>query len=158
MEPKLNTEISRFRIGDYELDADRHYSRDNHMWVVAIKPTRVRCGFDPLGSETSGDIVAVSFEPVGSKLRRGEPFGQLEAAKFVGPLVAPVSGTIARHNSEVLANPSSINTHPLDSWLIELESISMEADLATLLHGREALDQWFTSEIERFLSQGMIAQ
>ncbi len=157
----MSDETNSFRVGDYTLDAARYYSREGHMWVLPGRPrqaTRASVGFDPLGSETSGDIVAVSFEPVGSKLKRGEPFGQLEAAKFVGPLLAPISGTIAAHNPEVLSNPPSINTHPLDSWLIELDSMSMDAELAALVHGREAVGRWFGGEVERFLSQGMIAE
>ena len=158
----MTNEINGFRVGNYTLDADRYYSRENHLWVRPTEPseraTRARVGFDPLGSETSGDIVAVSFEPVGSKLTRGEPFGQLEAAKFVGPLIAPISGTIASHNADVLSNPQLINVQPLDSWLVEFDSMSMNAELATLLHGREAVEQWFSSELHRFLSKGMIAE
>ena len=158
----MTIETDLFRVGDYELDADRYYCRESHLWVRPSQgsgpATRARVGFDPLGSETSGDIVAVSFEPVGSKLTRGEPFGQIEAAKFVGPLIAPISGTIASHNSDVLASPPSINTNPLDSWLIELDSISLAVELPELLHGREAIADWFRAELERFLSKGMIAQ
>ena len=91
-------------------------------------------------------------------MSRGEPFGQLEAAKFVGPLISPVSGTIAGHNPEVLANPSVINTQPLESWLIELDSMSLNSDLGDLVHGREAVGRWFRDELQRFLSQGMIAE
>lgn len=157
----MSDETSSFRVGDYTLDASRYYSRDSHLWVSPDPrqpATRATIGFDPLGSETTGDIVAISFEPVGSKLRRGEPFGQLEAAKFVGPLISPISGTIAGHNRAVLTDPSSINARPLESWLIELDSLSLDSDLAALVHGRDEVGRWFGDEVERFLSQGMIAE
>ena len=79
-------------VNGYRLAADRYYDRETHLWVDIGASAAVRCGFDPLGSETSGDIVAVSFEPVGARVERGEAFGSLEAAKFVGPMIAPLSG------------------------------------------------------------------
>lgn len=156
------TETKIVRIGDYTLDAARHYSSDSHMWVALdggeLPATRARIGFDPLGSETSGDIVAVSFEPVGSKVKAGEAFGQIEAAKFVGPLLAPVSGTIASHNADVLAHPPAINDRPLDAWLIEVDSTGLEAELSELVHGADALTGWFREELKKFTAKGMIAQ
>ena len=47
-----------------------------------------RIGMDALGIETSGTLAELSFVPVGTELTAGRPFGQLEAAKFVGPLVS----------------------------------------------------------------------
>ncbi len=58
----------------------------------------------------------------------------------------------------MLSNPSLINSRPLDSWLIELDSLSLDSDLADLLHGREAVSRWIRGELERFHSQGMIAE
>ncbi len=145
-------------VGPYRLPEDRYYDTETHLWVRIERPKRARCGFDPLGSESCGDIVAVSFEPVGAKVRKGEAFGQLEAAKFVGPLIAPISGTIAGHNPHVLANPGLLNSAPLASWLIEVESLSIENDVAGYLHDAERIRPWFEAEVRRFKEQGMVAE
>ena len=152
-----------FAVGDYWLSADRYYDASTHLWVqprdAAPGPQLpARCGLDPLGSDTTGDIVAVSFEPVGTRVERGEPFGSLEAAKFVGPLTAPVSGTIAAHNPAVLANPGLINRDPLEHWLVEIEGEGPEEELARLLRDPAAVRDWFEREIERFRQQGTIAE
>lgn len=143
---------------DVQLPEDRYYDPETHLWIRIERPKRARCGFDPLGSETCGDIVAVSFEPVGAKVPKGEAFGHLEAAKFVGPLIAPISGTVAGHNSALLANPGLLNSEPLASWLVEFESLSLEADVARMLHDPVRVRAWYEAEIRRFKEQGMIAE
>ena len=145
-----------FAVDGYRLAADRYYDRDTHLWVEIAG--EARCGFDPLGSETAGDVVALSFEPVGTEVARGGAFGSLEAAKFVGPLIAPVSGTIKAHNPAVLANPGLVNQDPLEHWLIALEPGRAGEELPLLLRDRDLVRSWFRGEIERFRQQGMVAE
>lgn len=130
---------------------------DSHIWVLP-GPAGARCGFDRLGVETSGDIVAVSFEAVGTRVERGEAFGSIEAAKFVGPLIAPVSGVLTAHNEEVLTHPTLLHDDPARHWLIELELADGERELALLRHGEETVRPWLESESARFKQQGMIAE
>lgn len=151
------TEPTHITIGPYRLATGRYYDRETHLWVDPRTPGRLRCGLDPLGSETSGDIVALSFEPPGVRVERGAAFGSLEAAKFVGPLIAPVSGRLCTHNEAVLADPARVNRDPLGSWLVEIEPDRAEEELALLLHGPERLRSWFEAEIERFRDEGMLA-
>ena len=157
-----------FTVDGYQLAADRYYDEATHLWVEtsvpgatvsgATAPGAARCGFDPLGSETSGDIVAVSFEPEGTAVGRGGAFGSLEAAKFVGPLIAPLSGTIRSHNPDVLAHPGLVNRDPLAHWLIEMDLARPYEELPLLLHDRDRVRVWFEREIERFKHQGAVAQ
>lgn len=144
-------------VNGYRLAAGRHYDRETHLWVEVLASGAARCGFDPLGSETSGDIVAVAFEPVGQNVERGEAFGSLEAAKFVGPLIAPLSGTIRAHNDALIARPGLLNQDPLAHWLIEIEPDRLEDELPLLLHDAGELRVWFEREIERFKQDGMVA-
>ena len=76
-------------VAGFPLALDRRYQAETHMWVLPTDPGRARIGMDPLGIETSGTLAQLSFVPVGTQLTAGRPFGQLEAAKFVGPLVSP---------------------------------------------------------------------
>lgn len=145
-------------VNGFRLAAGRHYDRETHLWVKVGAEGAARCGFDTLGSETSGDIVAVSFEPVGKAIERGEAFGSLEAAKFVGPLIAPLSGTIRAHNAEVIARPGLLNHDPLAHWLVEIEPDRLDDELPLLLGDSGELRVWFEREIERFQKEGMVAQ
>ena len=145
-------------VGGYQLAAGRHYDRETHLWAEISDTGAVRCGFDPLGSETSGDVVAVSFEPVGTRVERGEAFGSLEAAKFVGPLIAPLSGTVRAHNDAVIVRPGLLNQEPMTHWLIEIEPDRIDGELPLLVHDAAEVRAWFEGEVERFQQQGMVAQ
>ncbi len=134
-----------------EVRGDLYYDTETHVW---LEPTTGRIGLDPLGAETSGDIVALSFVAPGTHVRRGEAFGSLEAAKFVGPLIAPVSGTIRGHNAAVLARPGAINREPFGAWLVELVP-DAPAELAELLTGDEVAT-WFEAERARYRQKGML--
>jgi glycine cleavage system H protein len=147
-----------FDVGSHRLAAPYHYDAATHLWLDMQTEDEALCGFDPLGSETVGDIVALSFESVGADIRRGRAFGSLEAAKFVGPLNAPISGRITAHNANVLARPGLVNQAPLEHWLIRLELTDAARELPLLIHGRERVSAWFESEQKRFKQKGMIAE
>jgi glycine cleavage system H protein len=147
-----------FEVGGYRLRADRYYDTERHLWVE-LQPGSglARVGFDPLGRETSGDIVEVSLGEVGERVRRGETFGNIEAAKFVGPLQAPVSGVVRGRNEEVLSRPGVLNDDPNAAWLVELD-MADSSELSSLLTGEDQLRTWFAAEIERFKQQGAVAE
>jgi glycine cleavage system H protein len=147
-----------FEVGGYRLRADRYYDAERHLWVELQPGARlVRVGFDPLGRETSGDIVEISLGAVGVHVNRGDPFGNVEAAKFVGPLQAPVSGVVRERNAQVLSRPGALNEDPNGAWLVELE-LTDSSELSHLLTGEDRLRPWFAAEIERFKQQGAVAE
>jgi glycine cleavage system H protein len=142
-----------FTVAGYQLAEDRRYDPDTNLWVDPDG----RVGYDPLGAQSTGDIVAISFVPVGTRVARGDALATVEAAKFVGPLPAPVGGTVRACNEQVLVAPGSINADPLGIWLVELDEID-QADLDRLLHGEEAVAPWFAAAVERFKELGALAE
>lgn len=146
-----------FDVAGYELVADRRYDPDTHMWVDLDGQGLALIGLDPLGRETSGDVVALSLREPGTAVRRGEPFGDLEAAKFVGPLITPLSGTIVACNESVLYEPGILNVDPASNWLVALEGFDA-AELDGMLRGESEVAPWFAGEVERFRTQGAIAE
>lgn len=147
----------RISVGSYELEAGRCYDRETHLWIEQQSDGRVRCGFDPLGAETSGDIVAVSFEPLGNMVERGGSFGSLEAAKFVGPLLTPVSGTLEAYNDDVLANPALLNADPQGQWMVEIAPDALDRERALLLCDEDEIREWFLNERKKLEQEGMLA-
>ena len=147
-----------FNVAGYELVADRRYDPETHMWVdLDSDARRAYIGLDPLGRETSGDVVALSLLDPGIALRRGESFGNLEAAKFVGPLITPLSGTIVACNETVLAEPGILNVDAAKHWLVALDVLD-PAELDGMLRGESEVADWFAAEVERFRTNGAIAE
>ncbi|MGP8163798.1 MAG: glycine cleavage system protein H [Acidimicrobiales bacterium] len=146
-------------VAGFPLALDRRYHAETHMWVLATEPGRVRIGMDAVGIETSGTLAQLSFVPVGSELAAGQPFGQLEAAKFVGPLVSPVSGVVAEVNDEVVADAGLAARDPYGAgWLIEASLGDAAAELPGLLADPAEITAWFAAKVARYRLEGVIAQ
>ncbi len=146
-------------VKGFPLALDRRYHPGTHMWVRQTAPGRARIGMDPLGVETSGTLAQLSFLAVGSELAAGRPFGQLEAAKFVGPLVSPVSGTVLAVNEAVAGDPGLAERDPFgDGWLIEAALSDADGELPTLLGDPDEITQWFSATVEDYRLKGVIAE
>ena len=146
------------QVAGYRLDAGRYYDANSHLWVetgVGADPAHI--GFDPLGRETTGDVVEVSFVAAGTAVRRGDAFGTIEAAKYVGPLEAPVSLVVHTGNQQVLDRPGLLNEDPNQAWLVAV-ALADDSELAQLLTGEERLRPWFAAEVERYRRQGAVAE
>ncbi|HET8979306.1 MAG TPA: hypothetical protein VFN87_14175 [Solirubrobacteraceae bacterium] len=146
-----------FTVAGYTLDPELAYDPVANLWVALLDDGRARIGYDPLGAETTGDVVAISPAPAGARRARGESLATVEAAKFVGPLPAPVGGVIAAANPAVIAQPGSVNADPFGAWLVELHKID-EGDLVHLMRGEDEIGTWFAAAVERFRRQGAIAE
>jgi glycine cleavage system H protein len=109
--------------------------------------------------ETAGTLAQLAFLPAGEVVRRGQAFGSLEAAKFVGPLSSPLSGTVLAHNEAVIADPSLVERDPFgEGWLVELEPADPGGELPLLVEGEERLAPWFAAEVEDYRLKGVLAE
>ncbi|HEY2026225.1 MAG TPA: glycine cleavage system protein GcvH, partial [Gemmatimonadaceae bacterium] len=68
-----------------------------------------------------GDIVFVELPKVGTKFKKHDVFGTIEAVKAVSELFAPVSGEVVAVNERLDAEPALVNSDPYgDGWMIRL--------------------------------------
>jgi len=145
-------------VAGFAVALDRAYDGSGHFWISMIGPDRARIGMDALGVETSGTLAQLAFLAVGEQLKRGEAFGSLEAAKFVGPLVSPVSGTVVATNDAVVADPALVERDPYGAgWLVELE-LDDPAEVRDLISGTEVVPVWFAGEVEDYRMKGVLAE
>lgn len=147
------TEVAGFGVA-----LDRAYDPAGHFWVTMVAPNRARIGLDALGVETSGTIAQLAFLAVGEQLKRGEAFGSLEAAKFVGPLNSPLSGTVAATNDAVVADPALVERDPYGAgWLVEVD-IADPGEIGELISGAHPIRVWFEAEVEDYRMKGVLAE
>lgn len=135
---------------------DRYYLDEHHMWAKLASDNRVVVGIDTLGLESLGDLAYVSLEKVGTEIKAGDSIGAIEAAKMTGDLISPVSGTIVKTNSEIVADPSIVNNDPYEAgWMVEIETQNWEVDNKALVSG-EGIPAWVSAEIDRYRLEGWI--
>lgn len=150
--------IETHDVKGFTVALDRHYDAERHLWVQATGDGRARVGMDPLGVETAGDLVQLALEPPGLALARGQAFGSMEAAKFVGPLEMPVSGVVVEVNAAAAADPGLVQRDPLGAgWLVVVE-LADDAELDGLLAGADAVLPWFSERVAAYRLKGMIAE
>jgi len=146
-------------VAGFPLALDRRYDAASHMWVLLTGPGRARIGMDALGIETSGTLAQLSFVPAWTELTVGRPFGQLEAAKFVGPLVSPVSGIVLAVNEEVIRDAGLAERDPYgEGWLIEAGLDEEVDEMPGLLADPVEITAWFSAKIAQYRLQGVIAE
>ena len=82
----------------------------------------VRIGLTDYGQRNIGDIIYLEISPAGTTVRQGGRCGSIESGKWVGNLLAPVSGVIVETNREVEADPRQVNDDPFGrGWLYRME-------------------------------------
>ena len=73
-----------------------------------------------------GDIIFFENPELGSVVKMGDIFGEIEAVKTVSELYAPISGKIVSINDQIENNPEIINSDPYgEGWLIKISPLDI---------------------------------
>ena len=104
-----------------EFPEDLGYTKE-HEWVRDEGGGRVRVGITDYAQDALGDVVYVDIPEVGTEVRGGEPFGEVESTKSVSDVYSPVSGRVVEKNGLLEDTPELVNGQPYgDGWLVVLE-------------------------------------
>ncbi|HSL25971.1 MAG TPA: glycine cleavage system protein H [Acidimicrobiia bacterium] len=149
--------MSETKILGFTIRTDLAYDLDHHLWIDAGS-VPVRVGMDPLGVETAGTLSQLLLRPPGVEASQGDAVGSLEAEKFVGPVVTPLSGLVTTVNEKVMADPGLVGRDPYgEGWLYELRPTRPD-ELARLLSGEPAVVAAFEERIRRYRLEGVLAE
>lgn len=102
---------------------DRRYV-DSHEWVKKVGG-RCRVGITAFAVEHLSDLTYLSLPAVGTVLKRGERFGEIESVKAVSELFAPVGGKVVAVNGALADKVESLGADPWEAgWMIELDGVN----------------------------------
>jgi len=111
-----------FMMGQFEarFPTDRRYAK-NHMWAKE-RGGAFRFGFSMYAVRLLQDVYFLDWSvDAGSGLRERQQIGSIESSKAESDLYAPIAGTLAQFNPELLSDPSMINVDPYgEGWLFEI--------------------------------------
>lgn len=151
-------DMSDRMVSGFAVPTGLAYDLDHHMWARLLESGNVRIGMDALGLETCGTLAQLAFES-GTELHRGESFGTLEAEKFVGPLVTPLSGRVATVNDAALGDPGLVERDPYgDGWFIEIEPTNLDEEHALLAHDDVDIVERFEEKVRQYRIEGVLAE
>jgi glycine cleavage system H protein len=120
-----------FMMGKFpaRLPCDRRYAR-NHMWCSP--GDQMRFGFTAYAVRLMQDVYFLDWQVnPGDDLPLLGQIGHIETSKAVADLFAPIAGQMAAFNTELLKDPTPINTDCYGAgWLFEMigdDGSTMEA-------------------------------
>lgn len=136
------------KVREYNLPDDLHY-HEEHTWIRVEDDGKVRVGLNDFAQAAAGDITYVDLPFEGDDVEVGETCGKIQSSKWVGKLVAPVSGEIAAINEELENDATLINQDCYgEGWIILIEPSNLDEELGQLMKG-EAAAAWLEKEIEQ---------
>lgn len=135
------------KVREYNLPDDLYYHSE-HTWV-RVDGNKARVGLNDFAQAAAGDITYVDLPFEGDEVEAGETCGKIQSSKWVGKLVAPISGEITQVNSELENDATLVNKDCYgEGWFIEIEASNLEEDLGNLMKGSDAA-VWLESEIQK---------
>jgi glycine cleavage system H protein len=104
-----------------EFPDDLRYTKE-HEWARDDGSRRIRVGISDFAQDALGDVVYVDVPEVGTQVRAGEPFGEVESTKSVSDVYSPVTGTVVERNAELEEHPDLVNSDPYGAgWIVSIE-------------------------------------
>ena len=133
-------------IKGYNMPDELYYHKD-HSWA-RVDGSKVTVGMNDFFQQEAGDIVFVDLPEEEDDVSQGETCGKIQSRKWIGKLVAPVSGEIVEINEDLEEDTSLINTDPYGKgWILVIEASDLDSELGKLMQG-EALVGFIEQEIK----------
>jgi glycine cleavage system H protein len=99
---------------------DLRFTKD-HEWA-RLEGNRVRMGITDYAQDALGDVVFVQLPDPGATFGEGETLSEVESTKSVSDIYAPLSGTVAEVNTELVDSPQRLNEDPYgEGWICVIE-------------------------------------
>ena len=137
-------------IKGYNMPEELYY-HEEHSWAK-VEGAKVTVGMTDMFQKEAGDIVFVDLPEEEDEVSQGETCGKIQSRKWIGKLVAPVSGEITEINEEMEEDTALINTDPYgDGWILVIEAEDedeLQSELKNLIHG-DAVKDFVDREIAK---------
>ena len=127
---------------------DELYYHEEHSWA-RVDGAKVTVGMTDFFQKEAGDVVFVDLPEEEDEVEQGEVCGKIQSRKWIGKLIAPVSGEIVEINEDLEDDTSLINTDPYgEGWVLVIEASDLDSELENLIHG-DGVAGFIESEIKK---------
>lgn len=132
------------------LPADLYYWIEKHTWARREPDGTIVIGITDVAQHLAKSIISATPKEAGKTVKKGKSAGTVESGKWVGPVTAPVNGTILAVNPALKTRPGLLNTDPYgEGWFSKITPDNWEADstdLATGAGGVQAYEAFLSSQ------------
>jgi len=108
-------------MGEASYPEDLLYHPEHDWARIDAAAEEATLGITWYAQDALGEVVFFELPAVGSAVRKGEPYAEVESVKAVSDVIAPLSGEIIEVNSAVEQDPHVINSDPYgEGWLVKV--------------------------------------
>lgn len=103
-----------------------------HDWA-RIEGDEATFGITWYAQDQLGEVVFFEAPAVGTTIKQGVSYTEVESVKAVSDVIAPLSGEVIAVNSDLASSPEAINEDPYGAgWLVRVK-LSAPAEVDDLL-------------------------
>ncbi|MGQ0695521.1 MAG: glycine cleavage system protein GcvH [Nitrospiraceae bacterium] len=113
------------------IPSDLRYHKD-HEWV-RVSGKQATVGISHFAQEALGDIVFLDLPKVGSVVKAGQQVGEVESTKTTSIIYTPVSGTVAKVNTDLKDHPEVVNSDPYGKGWIAIIDLANVGEVDQLM-------------------------
>lgn len=130
-------------VSNCNLPEDLYYWVEKHTWARREPDGTLVVGITDVAQHLAKSIIAATPKEAGKAVKKGKSAGTVESGKWVGPVTAPVTGTIMEINAALKAKPGLLNTDPYgEGWFVKIKPDDWEADSAELVTGPPGIEAY----------------
>lgn len=135
-------------ISGYKMPEELYY-HEEHSWARVEDNGLVTVGMTDFFQKEAGDVVFIDLPEEEEEVEAGEVCGKIQSRKWIGKLVAPISGEIMEVNEDLEDDTSLINSDPYgDGWILKIDPSDLDSELDDLIHGSK-VKAWIEAEVKR---------
>lgn len=112
------------------------YWPEKHIWCRLEDDGLVTVGVTDVAQSLAGAVISALPKGAGKTVQRGRSLGTMESGKWVGPVTAPISGTVIASNPLLASGPGIINSDPYgEGWYVKMEPTDWDSEVGELVTG-----------------------
>lgn len=93
---------------------------EEHEWIL-VEGDVATVGITDYAQKALGDVVFVELPEVGTEIAKGDEAGVVESVKAASEIYSAISGTVTEISDALEADPSLVNTSPMDDgWFFKM--------------------------------------
>ena len=108
-------------MGEASYPEDLLYHPEHDWARIDAAAGEATLGITWYAQDALGEVVFFELPAVGSAVRKGQPYAEVESVKAVSDVIAPLSGEIIEVNQKVVDAPETVNEDPYgEGWLVRI--------------------------------------
>ncbi|MCD4655553.1 glycine cleavage system protein GcvH [bacterium] len=137
------------QILGYNMPLELYYHPE-HTWVRQEENDVLVIGMTELYLQNAGDTTYIDLPEEDDEIEQGETAGKIQSSKWVGKLIAPVSGEVIEVNEDLEDDFMLLNQDPYgDGWIMKIKPSNWDDEKKELMFGTDDLNIFIEKEIDK---------